>query len=119
MTRDTDSRNRVSRSSARHRPKSAQEHGLGVLGPSEHIFQMHEARAPLAHMPLEGPMLSLATYIAEVQAAGKDLQVEVRLGLEVDFIPEKQEDIQASIQGYPWDYLIGSLHEVDGKPLEV
>src|SRR5260370_28192812 len=119
MTLDTDFHNHVSRSSARQMAQSAQERGLRVFGLSEHIFQMNEARSPLAHMPLEGPMLSFAKYIAEVQSAGKDLQVEVRLGLEVDFIPAKQEDIQASIQGYPWDYLIGSVHEVDGKPLQV
>jgi histidinol-phosphatase (PHP family) len=118
MTLDTDFHNHVSRSSARQMAQSAQERGLRVLGLSEHIFQMNEARSPLAHMPLEGPMLSFAKYIAEVQAAGKDLQVEVRLGLEVDFIPEKQECIQASIQEAPWDYLIGSVHEVDGMQFE-
>lgn len=118
MTIDTDFHNHVSRSSARQMAQSAQERGLRVLGLSEHVFQMQETRPLLTHMPQEGPMLSFSQYIAEVHAASQGLQVEVRLGLEVDFIPEKQEQIQVAIQEYPWDYLIGSVHEVDGKQFE-
>jgi histidinol-phosphatase (PHP family) len=39
--------------------------------------------------------------------------------MEVDFIPGKNEDIQASLQGYDWDFLIGSVHEIDGQRFEM
>jgi histidinol-phosphatase (PHP family) len=38
--------------------------------------------------------------------------------MEVDFIPEKHERIQVLLQGYPWDFLIGSVHQVDGIQFE-
>ncbi len=114
MTIDTDFHSHVVRSSARQMALMAHRKDLRVLGLSEHVFQMQEVRPLLAHMPLEGPILSLAQYREAVQAAGEDLNIEVRLGLEVDFIPEKNEQIQALLQAYPWDYLIGSVHQIDG-----
>ena len=118
MPLDTDFHSHVVRSSALQMAQSAYERGIHVLGLSEHVFQMREARAPLTHMELEGPILSFREYIDMVHAAGPQAGVDVRLGLEVDFIPEKNEAIQASLQGYSWDFLIGSVHQVDGKLFE-
>lgn len=114
MTIDTDFHSHVSRSSASAMAQSAQKRGLRVLGLSEHVFQMSEVRPILEHMPREGPLLTFNSYIEGVHQAAQSLQFDVRLGLEVDFIPEKNERIQAFIQGYPWDFLIGSVHEIDG-----
>jgi histidinol-phosphatase (PHP family) len=118
MTLDTDFHSHVSRSSAYSMALTAKERGLRVLGLSEHIFQMQEARAPLEHMALEGPMMSLSGYMETVQEAANKVSFDVRLGLEVDFIPEKDTQISTSIQGYAWDFLIGSVHEVDGELYE-
>ncbi len=118
MTIDTDFHSHVSRSSALKMALSAQTKGLRVLGFSEHIFQMEEMRPTLAHMKLEGPLLTIPGYIAAVRTAGQDVSITLRLGLEVDFIPGKNEQIQAFLQGYDWDFLIGSVHEVDGLQIE-
>jgi histidinol-phosphatase (PHP family) len=114
MAIDTDFHNHVSYTSADKMVQTAKHKGLRVLGLSEHVFQMRQARPVLPHMPQEGPDLSFATYIAAVQEAAERYHFDVRLGLEVDFIPQKNAAIQAAIKGYPWDYLIGSVHEVDG-----
>ncbi|HZO70908.1 MAG TPA: PHP domain-containing protein [Ktedonobacteraceae bacterium] len=118
MSITTDFHSHVVRSSARQMVRAAQKRGLRVLGLSEHVFQMTEGRAPLEHMVLEGPMLSFSSYIEAVQAASQEQGFDVRLGLEVDFIPEKNAVIQASLQAYPWDFLIGSVHEIDGIVFE-
>lgn len=114
----SDFHSHVSRSSAEQMVQAAREKGLHILGLSEHDFQMKEDRALLNHMPIEGQMLSFAEYIEAVHTAGRNTDVEVRLGLEVDFIPEKNDQIQASLEGYPWDFLIGSVHEINGKLFE-
>jgi histidinol-phosphatase (PHP family) len=118
MTIDTDFHSHVSRSSALKMALSAQAKGLRVLGLSEHIFQMEQTRSTLAHMKLEGPLLTIPGYMAAVRAASQDVSITLRLGLEVDFIPGKNEQIQAFLQGYDWDFLIGSVHEVDGLQFE-
>ena len=114
MIINTDFHSHVSRSSAWQMVQAAQQKGLRVLGLSEHVFQMEEARPLLKHLGPEGPLLTFARYIEDVRTAAKQSDFDARLGLEVDFIPEKNELIQSSIQGYDWDFLIGSVHEVDG-----
>ncbi len=114
----TDFHSHVVRSSPLQMAQSAQERGLRILGLSEHVFQMSEARPLLTHMPEEGPLLPYAMYIERVREAAKQTGLDVRLGLEVDFIPDKNADIQHSLQSYPWDFLIGSVHEIDGVLFE-
>ena len=113
MTIDTDFHSHVVRSSARQMAEAAREQGLRMLGLSEHIFQMTEARPTLQHMKEEGPTLSFSEYIDAVRAASQEAGVETRLGLEVDYIPGLNEQIQAFLPGRDWDFLIGSVHEVD------
>ena len=118
MTIDTDMHSHVSRSSAWQMIQAAQQKGLRVLGLSEHVFQMEETRSALHHLGLEGPLLTFNTYIEDVRAAAMQSNFDARLGLEVDFIPGKNELIQAFVQEYDWDFLIGSVHEIDGVQFE-
>jgi histidinol-phosphatase (PHP family) len=118
MTIDTDLHSHVCPSSARQMVQAARHRGLRVLGLSEHVFQMKEARPTLTHLELEGPLLTFATYIEAVHAAASQSDFDAHVGLEVDFIPGKNELIQSSIQGYAWDFLIGSVHEIDGVQFE-
>src|SRR6266851_3948659 len=119
MTIDTDFHSHICPSSAHEIVGTAQKKGLGVLGISEHVFQMSEVHPLLEHMPREGPLLTFATYTTQVYTAAQQLQFDVRLGLEVDFIPGKNEHIQALLQGHDWDFLIGSVHEINGERFEV
>lgn len=98
--------------------QAAQQKGLRVLGLSEHIFQMQETRSTQQHLKLEGPLLTFKSYIEVVRTAASQLNFEARLGMEVDFIPAKNELIQAFIQENDWDFLIGSVHEIDGIQFE-
>jgi len=98
--------------------QAAQQKGLRVLGLSEHVFQMQETRSVLHHLRLEGPLQTFNTYIEDVRTTASQLDFNARLGLEVDFIPGKNELIQSFIQGYDWDFLIGSVHEIDGVQFE-
>jgi len=119
MTIDTDFHSHISRSSAREMMQAAQEKGLRTLGLSEHVFQMSEAHPLLEHLPQEGPLVTFPAYMDQVRTAAQQLQFDARLGLEVDFIPGKNEHIRALIQAQDWDFLIGSVHEVDGDIYEV
>lgn len=114
MTIDTDFHSHVARSSARQMAQAARERGLRMLGLSEHIFMMSEARPTLQHMPDEGPLLTFDAYSDAVRAAAQEVSIETRLGLEVDFIPGLNKQIQEFLPGQNWDFLIGSVHEVDG-----
>src|SRR5689334_10269967 len=113
MTIDSDMHSHVARSSALQMVQAAKQEGVRVLGLSEHVFQMQETRSVLQHLSLEGPLLSFTEYIDGLHRASSQSNIDVRLGLEVDFIPEKNEQIQTFLQGYSWDFLIGSVHQVN------
>jgi len=40
--------------------------------------------------------------------------IHLRLGLEVDYIPGREDYIQQIIRSYDFDYIIGSVHFIDG-----
>jgi len=50
--------------------------------------------------------------IKEAARSFPDLQV--RVGIEVDYIPGKIEKISQLVDEYPWDFVIGSVHFIDG-----
>src|SRR5450631_1609592 len=114
MPLDTDFHSHIVRSSTLAMLQAARARGLRVLGLSEHIFQMSDAREALMHMPLEGPILNIPIYSSAVRIAAQQEQFDVRLGLEVDFIPDEYERIIAPLHAADWDFLIGSVHQVDG-----
>ncbi|HLW00547.1 MAG TPA: PHP domain-containing protein [Ktedonobacterales bacterium] len=114
----SDFHSHVSRTSAREMVQAARDKGIKILGLSEHDFQMKEIRPLLLHLPREGVMMSLEEYVDAVRQAAEELDFDVRLGMEVDFIPSKNETIHTFIQEVSWDFLIGSVHEIDDEVYE-
>lgn len=114
----SDFHSHLSQTSAEQMVQAARDKGIQTLGLSEHDFQMTEIRPLLKHLPREGAMMSLADYAEAVRQAAEQVQFDARLGLEVDFIPDKFEAIQALLRPQQWDFLIGSVHEVDGEFFE-
>lgn len=61
------------------------------------------------------PKLKITDYIAFIQEMKQiDWPIEVRFGLEVCYFPEKEELLRDKLSEYPWDFLIGSVHWIDG-----
>lgn len=40
-------------------------------------------------------------------------QIEVLLGLELDYLPHLEEYLHRRVRQYPWDYILGSVHYLD------
>lgn len=118
MSIDTDFHSHIVRSSAEQMIRQASAQGLRVLGFSEHIFQMDEAQLLLPLMPIEGRFLTLDAYFTEIEETVEQSRFDARIGLEVDFVPDKNEQIWRIIEGRAWDFLIGSVHEIDGIAFE-
>lgn len=97
---------------------SARAAGIVELGVSEHIFQLNEGHLVLPELAEEGERFDRAWYVDTLRdSAAASADVMLRLGLEVDFVPAKHDPILAVLAGIEWDYLIGSVHEVDGKDI--
>ena len=44
--------------------------------------------------------------------------VKLRLGIEIDFVPGREERMDADSTALPYDYIIGSVHRVDGDEVD-
>lgn len=58
------------------------------------------------------PLSTYHTLIETMKAM--DLPIEVRFGLEVCYAPEDAAFIRQITNQYPYDFLIGSIHSIDG-----
>ena len=97
---------------------TAAERGIDEIGLSEHVYYFAETRT-LWSTPyhLERCRFPLEPYVEAVVEA-KRQGMPVKLGLEVDYEPEKEEETRDVLAPYPWDYLIGSIHFLDGRGID-
>ncbi len=83
--------------------------GLDEVGIADHMPLLYIEDANLAMAPDELPIY--VERVLEVKEKYKD-RITVRLGIEADYHHETQDDRFKMIDGYPWDYVIGSVHMV-------
>ncbi|MEG0014113.1 MAG: PHP domain-containing protein [Cellulosilyticaceae bacterium] len=61
------------------------------------------------------PKLKIEEYIVFAEQMKRiNWPIEVKFGLEVCYFPEKEELLRQKLDEYPWDFLIGSVHWIDG-----
>ena len=93
---------------------AARKAGIDEIGFTEHVYYFTQTR-PLWTVPYqtERCVYDLDAYVGAVVDA-KDRGLPVKLGLEVDFAPGREDETRAILEPYPWDYLLGSIHYLDG-----
>jgi histidinol-phosphatase (PHP family) len=98
--------------------EAASERGLDEIGFSEHVYYFRET-ASLWTVPYqtERCVYGLDEYCAAVLEA-KRRGFPVKLGLEVDYVEGREDETRELLAPYPWDYLIGSVHFIDGHGVD-
>jgi histidinol-phosphatase (PHP family) len=98
--------------------EQARRAGVDEIGFSDHVFCFRQSEH-LWEIPwmLERCADDLDEYVAAVEEA-KRRGLPVKLGLEVDYFPGIEAGIAELVEPYPWDYLLGSVHFVDGFPVD-
>jgi histidinol-phosphatase (PHP family) len=85
--------------------------GLSEIGITDHV-------SPVQPSPWEMPTVPFARlerYVEEVRdAAGHYDEITVLLGIEADYAPEHEVQLRALLDAWPFDYVIGGVHAVDG-----
>lgn len=91
---------------------SAIQKGLSWFGLSEHSPLPHGYGCALYTGDLEG---DFPKYCQEVLNLKKEKASPVLLlGLELDWLPGRRDWMEALVTGWPFDYVLGSLHFLDG-----
>ncbi|WP_355316865.1 PHP domain-containing protein [Paenibacillus jiagnxiensis] len=102
--------------------------GISVFGVVDHLYRFRECRAYYEkHLLLDDSpvgliqrqwldqvcVASLDEFVSFVIEAKKD-RPDLLLGVEADYFAGAEAELERLLSGYDWDYVIGSVHYMDG-----
>lgn len=97
----------------------AAERGIDEIGFTEHLYYFREFAGLLDHPYQEGrTSYELDAYCTAIDEA-KCRGLPVKLGLEVEYLPGTEEQMRSILDRYPWDFLLGSVHLIDGEAVDM
>jgi histidinol-phosphatase (PHP family) len=84
----------------------AQDVGIDVLGVSEHVHRFRQALDVWRHPFWEASAVDdIDDYCSFVRE-----ETELRLGIEADFVPGREDQMANLLEAREWDYVLGSVH---------
>ncbi|MCK4555567.1 MAG: histidinol-phosphatase HisJ family protein [Candidatus Aenigmarchaeota archaeon] len=91
-------------------------------GFSEICFTDHVVVGRQKNDPLYGHAMDIERipeYVREIKAlAEKYISIRIRIGIELDWLPEASDETKAFIKKFPFDCVLGSVHVFDGYKTE-
>jgi histidinol-phosphatase (PHP family) len=98
--------------------ETAVTRGVDEIGFAEHVYYFRQTRPVWTlEYQTERCVYDLEGYVDAVLEA-KRQGMPVKLGLEVDYVGDRQDELAAILESYPWDFLLGSVHWVDGLAVD-
>lgn len=92
----------------------AQKAGVTELGISEHAYRFEQTRHLLSNPWVEKRKTeNLDEYLGLLLSARKQ-GLRIKIGIEMDFMPDNAETMRDFLASYPFDYAIGSVHWLGG-----
>jgi histidinol-phosphatase (PHP family) len=86
----------------------AAERGIEELGVAEHIYRFEQSLGVWDHQFWRGWAVDdLDAYCMFVRE-----ETDLRLGIEADFVPGREDRLENLLESRPWDYVVGSVHFV-------
>lgn len=92
----------------------ATERGVTELGVSEHVYRFTAALDVWRH-PF---WTAWATDDLDAYCAFVRDETDLRLGIEADFVPGREDRLATLLDGRGWDYVVGSVHFLGDQSLD-
>jgi histidinol-phosphatase (PHP family) len=93
----------------------ASERGIAELGVSEHVYRFEQAldvwRHPFWLLNAHDDLDSYCAFVRE--------QTDLRLGLEADFVPGREDRMANLLEARDFDYVVGAVHFVDEEAVDM
>jgi histidinol-phosphatase (PHP family) len=98
--------------------ETAAARGVDEIAFTEHVYYFRQTRE-IWDVPyqVERCSFDLDAYCDAVLEA-KRSGLPVKLALEVDYAGERQDRLSELLAPYPWDFLLGSVHWLDGEAVD-
>ena len=93
---------------------AAEEHGIAELGVAEHVYRFSAALDVWEH-PFwrEWATDDLDEYCGFVRE-----ETDLRLGIEADYVPGREDRMASLLEARDWDYVVGSVHFLRDRSLD-
>src|ERR671916_17377 len=95
--------------------EAASERGIEELGVSEHIHRFVQALEvwdhPFWQKEAKDDLDAYCTFVRE--------ETDLRLGIEADYVPAREDRLATMLEGREWDYVIGSIHFLRGDAIDM
>jgi len=93
---------------------AADEHGIAELGVAEHIYRFAAALEVWEH-PFwrQYAVDDLDAYCGFVRE-----ETDLRLGIEADYVPGREDHIANLLESRDWDFVVGSVHFLRDRSLD-
>jgi histidinol-phosphatase (PHP family) len=92
----------------------AEERGIAELGVAEHVYRFTQALDVWQHeLWRDSARDDLDAYCAFVRE-----ETDLKLGIEADFVPGREDRMAELLAGRDWDYVVGSIHFVGDFALD-
>src|SRR4051812_15438607 len=92
----------------------AAERGIAELGVSEHVYRFHQALQVWDHELWRNSATDdLDAYCAFVRE-----ETDLKLGIEADFVPGREDRMAELLEAREWDYVLGSIHFLGDEALD-
>ena len=99
--------------------ETAAARGVDEIGFAEHVYYFRQTVSVWTlEYQLERCVYDLEDYVGAVLEA-KRQGMPVKLGVEVDYVGERQDELASLLEPYPWDFLLGSVHWIDGLAVDM
>jgi histidinol-phosphatase (PHP family) len=86
--------------------EAASEHGIAELGVSEHIHRFSQALEIWRHpWWVQNAVDDVDAYVEFVRE-----ETDLRVGIEADFVPGREDATLSFLEAREWDYVVGSVH---------
>ena len=94
--------------------EAAEERGIGELGVAEHIHRFVQALDVWQHpWYRHWARDDIDEYSEFVRDSG------LKVGIEADFLPGREDRLQNLLEAREWDYVVGSIHFLRGEAVDV
>jgi histidinol-phosphatase (PHP family) len=92
---------------------TAKEKGIQEFGISEHAYHFYETKNIVSKPWMEERRYYKMDDYVNLFKKADQLEMDVRMSIEMDYTPGKHTEMEAFIKSYPFDYVIGSVHWVE------
>lgn len=93
--------------------------GVDEIAFTEHMYYFRQAEPLLSHPYQRGRVAHDLDDYCGVVVDAKAQGLPVKLAIELEWLPGREQELAELLRPYPWDFVLGSVHLLDGEAVDL